>query len=124
MQPKDIRVCRHCKDDFNLLSPRKQHVGGYINECPDCVEERGGDDSPPKYLGVQAGDGKMSNVTILSFDDSASRDAYQRAWLNNSGYHKGKSCQLSSSNSAMRGMSFKRVSENNANSNHKGKSDG
>ena len=34
-----IRVCKHCGDDFNPFSQRKREVGGYVNECPDCVEE-------------------------------------------------------------------------------------
>ena len=43
-----IKECKHCGIEFNLHSRRKKQVGGYINECPDCVEERGGDQSPPR----------------------------------------------------------------------------
>jgi len=116
-----VRTCRHCEDEFNEWSKHKQEVGGYIDECPWCVEERGGDDSPPKYLGVQGGDGKMAGITILAFDDPADRERYKRAWANNTGMNKGKSCHLSGSNTAMRGMKFKKVGENMGNSNHKGK---
>ena len=35
-----IRTCKHCEDEFDCQSAEKQRVGGYINECPDCVEER------------------------------------------------------------------------------------
>lgn len=114
-------ICRHCEDEFNEFSQHKQEVGGYINECSWCVEERGGDNSPPKYLGVQGGDGKMAGITILAFDDPAARDAYKRAWANNTGAHQGKSCQLSGSLTAMHGMKFKKVGENMGNANHKGK---
>ena len=34
-----IKSCKHCGEQFNLHSHRKREVGGYINECPDCVEE-------------------------------------------------------------------------------------
>ena len=36
-----IKECKHCGIEFNLHSRRKKQVGGYINECPDCVEELG-----------------------------------------------------------------------------------
>lgn len=116
-----MKTCRHCKDEFNERSRHKQLVGGYIDECPWCVEEQGGDDSPPKYLGVQSGDGKMSGITILAFDDPVARESYKRAWANNTGMHKGKSCHLSGSNTAMHGMSFKKIGENRGNANHKGR---
>lgn len=114
--------CKHCGDKFDLHSPEKRRAEGYINECPDCVEERGGDDSAPRYLGVTAGNGKMSDITVLKFDNEQQREAYSKAWKNNSGYNKGKSCQLGTHLTAMSGMEFKVVSENRANDNHKGKS--
>lgn len=116
-----MRNCKYCEIEFDLHSTEKIKAGGYANECPDCVEERGGDNSPPLYLGVSAGDGKMSDVTILKFEDNKSRASYQKAWLNNSGHNKGKSCQLGTHLTAMSNMKFSIVSENRANSNHKGK---
>ena len=116
-----IRECKWCEIQFNTNSPQKIAAGGYINECPDCVEERGGDASPPKYLGVAAGNGKMSDITILAFGDDKSREMYSKAWLNNSGYNKGKSCQLGRHLTNMDGMKFRQVAENMANANHKGK---
>lgn len=116
------KVCRHCQEEFNLDSKEKQRAGGYINECPWCVEEMGGDKSPPKYLGVQAGNGKMADVTILKFSDQKSRESFSKAWKNNSGYNKGKSCQLGKHLTSMSGMEFQVIAENIANDNHKGKS--
>ena len=49
------------------------------------------------------------------------REKYKKAWHNNTGMNKGKSCHLSRSNTPMNGMKFRRVGENFGNSNHKGK---
>jgi hypothetical protein len=116
-----LKTCKWCGDSFNPNSPRKVQIGGYINECPDCVEDNGGDISSPKYVGVAAGNGKMSDITILSFETEEAREAYTRAWRNNAGFNKGKSCQLGRHLTSMHGMAFNQVAENIANSNHKGK---
>ncbi len=113
--------CKHCGINFNVHSHHKRRAGGYINECPDCVEERGGDQSPPKYLGVTAGNGKMCDVTILKFEDQASRAAFQKAWRNNSGQNLGKECQLGDHISSTAGLKFDIVAHNAGNDNHKGK---
>lgn len=115
-----MRECKHCGREFNPKSRAKQLAGGYANECPNCVEERGGDDSPPAYLGVAAGDGKMSGVTILKFDTPADREAYSKMWANNSGAHKGKSCQLGTHLTPSAGIKFTTVQRTEA-TNHKGK---
>ena len=112
--------CKHCDDEFNVDDPRKQKVGGFINECPDCVLDRGGDNSPPKYLGVTAGDGKMSGLTILKFESDEDRAAYAKMWRNNSGQNVGKSCQLGSHLSTTTGRKFKTVQTTQP-VNHKGK---
>lgn len=117
----NIRICKNCEESFNLLSNEKIRVGGYANVCPDCTEEEGGDLSPPRYLGMQSGDGKMSNVTILKFKNDQARAAYAKAWKNNSGFNKGKSCQLGNHLTSMSGMEVEVVAENRANANHKGK---
>lgn len=116
-----MMTCKWCSESFDLHSPEKRRVEGYANECPDCVEERGGDQSPPRYLGVQAGNGKMADITILQFENEAQRQAYSKAHKNNSGYNKGKSCQLGGHLTPMSGMKFKKIAENFANANHKGK---
>lgn len=115
-----IKECKWCETPFDTEGRRKREAGGYINECPDCVEERGGDDSPPKYLGVAAGDGKISGVTILKFQTEGDRKAYQKMWSNNSGQNKGKSCQLGTHLSATSGLRFETVQRTEA-VNHKGK---
>ena len=74
------------------------------------------------YLAVKSANGKMSDLTILAFDSQQDRDRYQRAWKSNTGHHKGKSCHLSGSNTVMSGLKFRKVCENRANANHKGKS--
>lgn len=117
-----MMICKHCNETFDLHSREKKEAQGYINECPDCIEEMGGDQSPPKYLGVAAGNGKMSDITILQFETEEQRSSYSKAHRNNSGYNKGKSCQLGNHLTSMSGMKFKKVAENFANANHKGKS--
>lgn len=115
-----MRECKHCGDEFNPKSRAKQLAGGYANECPNCVEARGGDDSPPAYLGVAAGDGKMSGVTILKFETDADREAYAKAHRNNSGQARGKECQLGGHLTPMSGLKFTTVQKTEA-TNHKGK---
>lgn len=120
MRISSTRICVHCETDFDLLSPMKIKVGGYSNECPDCVEERGGDMSAPKYLGVMAGDGKMSGVTILKFETEKDREAYAKMWRNNSGQNKGKACQLGAHLTCASGLRFKTLQKTES-TNHKGK---
>jgi hypothetical protein len=114
------RVCIHCDYEFDVDSPLKKRVGGKINECPECVEDLGGDNSPPRYLGVTAGDGKMSGVTILKFESEKDRESYSKMWKNNSGYNKGKECQLGGHLTSSSGMKFTTLQKTEA-VNHKGK---
>lgn len=115
------KICRHCSDPFDLDDPKKVKLGGYIDECPSCLEESG-DRSPPKYLGVSAGNGKMSDLTILSFKDDNSRESYRNMWQTNTGLFKGKSCQLGRGLTSTSGYKFNVVGEFRGNDNHKGKS--
>jgi hypothetical protein len=115
-----LKECKWCEAEFETESRRKKLAGGYINECPDCVEERGGDDSPPMYLGVCAGDGKLTGVTILKFETEADREAYAKAHRNNSGQNKGKECQLGGHLTPMSGIKFTTVQKTES-VNHKGK---
>jgi hypothetical protein len=109
-----MRECKHCGDEFNPKSRAKQLAGGYANECPNCVEARGGDDSPPAYLGVGAGDGKALGITILKFETDADREAYAKAHRNNSGANVGKSCQLGTHLTPMSGLKFTTVQKTEA----------
>ncbi len=110
-----IRVCVHCDDEFDDMSPEKRKSGGRINECPACAIE-----SVVKYAGVQAADGKQSQVTIMKFSSERDKSAYMRFWQNNSGFHKGKSCQLGTHLSTTPSIGFETISGFSP-TNHKGK---
>lgn len=108
-------ICKICEDEFDPASPEKRRVGGRINECPECSCE-----DTPRYLGLQNGDGKQAGITVLAFNKPSDREAYRRFWANNSGLHKGKSCQLGSHTSTDPGIGFRTVTQSTA-TNHKGK---
>lgn len=110
-----IKTCIHCGDHFNLNSPEKIKAGGKCTECPDCSEE-----PVVKYAGVQAADGKQAQATILKFDSQQDKDKYISFWQNNSGLHKGKSCQLGSHLSTTPNVKFETITAFNP-TNHKGK---
>jgi len=107
--------CAVCESPFDPRSPAKMRAGGRINTCPDCSDE-----PTVRYLGLQAGDGKQAGITVLSFGSSADRAAYADFWRNNSGIHKGKSCQLGTHLSTTPNVSFRTVTQSGA-TNHKGK---
>jgi hypothetical protein len=107
--------CIHCEDEFDINSPLKKQVGGKINECPDCSQEK-----VIKYAGVQAADGKQAQATILKFKSEKDKQAYLSFWQNNSGLHKGKSCQLGSHLSTTPKIEFETLQEF-VPTNHKGK---
>ena len=116
-----MKDCIHCGITFDHLSSFKRRIGGRINECPDCVEELGTETAVP-YAGVAAGDGKGVGVTVLAFGSEKDREAYVKAWRNNSGQNVGKSCQLSGSNSYMGNLKFRKVGESGSiGTNHKGR---
>lgn len=116
-----MKECKHCGEFFDLHSREKILAGGKINECPDCVEELGGDKSPPKYLGVAAGNGKMSDITIIACNTEEDKEKFARTWRNNNGQNKGKACQLGNHLSPTGGIRFSTVHVNESNGNHKGK---
>tara|TARA_R100000664_G_scaffold34235_1_gene55469 strand:+ start:10571 stop:10924 length:354 start_codon:yes stop_codon:yes gene_type:complete len=115
-----IKTCRHCGIDFNLGSYAKKKAGGKINECADCVEELK-TETAIKYLGLQAGDGKANSLSIVAFESNEDRSAYSSAWKSVTGFHKGKSCQLSGSQTNIGGRPMRHVNYVGGNSNHKGK---
>lgn len=110
-----IITCSECDADFDLHCAAKRSVGGNRNHCPDCAEE-----SAVKYIGLQAADGKQSQATILKFTSTNDREAYLKYWQNNSGLHKGKSCQLGNHLSVTPNISFEIV-QGFTPTNHKGK---
>ena len=108
-----IKICKHCGDDFDTNSTYKRRVGGYINECPDCVEEMGGDPAPV-IRGFVTGDGKMAAMQILKFKNTSDADQYGKNWNNNSGWQNRRT-------NSMNDIHFEKVGENIGSSNHKGK---
>jgi hypothetical protein len=115
-----MRVCVHCEIDFDDQSRAKRDAGGKINECPDCVEELG-TETAVKYLGLQAGDGKSNAISIVAFESNEDRESYSKAWKAVTGFHKGKSCHLSGSNTTIGNRPMRHVAYNAGNANHKGK---
>jgi len=111
----NIRRCIHCDDEFDLNSFAKIKAGGKANECVDCSEE-----TTTKYAGVQAADGKQAQATILKFSSDDDKEKYLSFWRNNSGFNKGKSCQLGAHLSTTPGIKFETVVAFNP-TNHKGK---
>jgi hypothetical protein len=114
------KICVHCEDEFDSVSARKRIVGGRINECPDCVEELG-TETAVRYLGLQAGDGKTNALSVVAFESREDRESYSRAWKAVTGFHKGKSCHLSGSQTSIGGRPMRHVSYVGGNGNHKGK---
>lgn len=110
-----LSECTECGFNFDPRSPAKLRAGGRINTCPDCSEE-----STVRYLGLQAGDGKQAGITVLQFSSQRDRETYSDFWKNNSGAHKGKSCQLGTHLSTTPGVSFRTVTQSTA-TNHKGR---
>lgn len=115
-----MRECIHCEIMFDPNSSAKKRAGGKINECPDCVEELG-TETAVKYLGLQAGDGKTAGISIVAFENDEDRTAYSKAWKAVTGFHKGKSCHLSGSNTTIGNRPMRHVAYNAGNANHKGK---
>lgn len=110
-----LKECIDCGSRFNPQSPAKIRAGGRINQCPDCSDE-----PVVKYLGLQSGDGKMASISILAFDTPGDREKYSDFWKNNSGYNKGKSCQLGDHLTPDPGIKFRTVTQSTA-TNHKGR---
>jgi hypothetical protein len=110
-----IRECNECGDEYDTASAAKRASGGLFIHCPSCSEEHA-----VKYAGVQAADGKQAQATILKFESERDKVAYIRFWKNNSGFNKGKSCQLGSHLSTTPAVSFQTVVAHSP-TNHKGK---
>ena len=116
----NTKTCRHCADTFDLDSHFKKQAGGKINECPSCVEELG-TETAVKYLGLSSGDGKTAAISIVAFESDDDRTAYASAWKAVTGFHRGKSCHLSGSQTTIGNRPMRHVGFNAGNANHKGK---
>jgi hypothetical protein len=74
-----LRECRECGDEFDSNSQWKREVKGYINVCPWCTEEAGGDPAP-EIRGFTTGSGKMADISFMRFEDRHAANQYRRAW--------------------------------------------
>ena len=114
------KTCIHCNDTFDPNSHFKKQAGGKINECASCVEELG-TETAVRYLGLASGDGKATAISIVAFESDEDRSAYASAWKAVTGFHKGKSCHVSGSQTTIGNRPMRHVGFNAGNSNHKGK---
>ena len=107
-----MKTCIHCEDYFDQRSVLKKSVGGYINECPDCVTDLG-TEKHVRYRGVVGAEGKMAAISIVAFNSEAEADQYVSSF-NSCGFGKKKinECNL---------INHYHVGNNIANSNHKGR---
>jgi hypothetical protein len=108
--------CSLCDTSFDLHSREKRQAGGIASHCPCCAEE-----TVVKYAGVAAGEGKQGAVQVLKFSSVEDRKNYLSYWQANSGFHKGKSCQLGWGTKSTPGIKFQTVATFTGNTNHKGK---
>jgi len=107
-----MNLCIHCEELFDKSSALKKRVGGYINECPDCVTELG-TEKHVRYRGVVGAEGKMAAISIVAFNSESEADQYVSSF-NSCGFGKKKinECNL---------INHYHIGNNIANSNHKGK---
>ena len=108
-----IKECKHCGDEFETNSPTKKRVGGYIDECPWCVEELG-TETTVRYRGVVSGNGKMAAISIVKFDNDMDADRYVRSF-NECGSFTGRKTNVCNT------ITHYHVGTNMGNDNHKGK---
>ena len=107
-----IKECKHCGDDFDTTSQTKKRVGGYINECPDCVIELG-TETAVRYRGVVDGSGKMAALSIVAFESQEDADAYVQTF-NSCGFGRRKTNNCNT-------IKHRHVGFMAGNDNHKGK---
>lgn len=81
-------ICIHCEIEFDKNSQLKRHIGGFVNECPDCVQELG-TEKAVRYRGVIDGSGKMAALSIVAFDSNEEAEAYVRSF-NSCGFGRRK----------------------------------
>jgi len=107
-----IKQCKHCEETFETTSTLKRQVGGYINECPDCVMDLG-TETTVRYRGVVDGSGKMAAISIVAFESEADADAYVSTF-NSCGFGRRKTNNCNT-------IPHSHVGFNGGNDNHKGK---
>jgi hypothetical protein len=107
-----MKNCKHCNIDFNEKSDYKRKIGGYIDECPDCVQELG-TEKAVRYRGVIDGSGKMAALSIVAFASNEEADEYV-SQFNSCGFGRRK---MNSCNE----IRHQHISFQSGNDNHKGK---
>ena len=107
-----FRECKHCGAEVDTYCQTKIEVGGYINECVDCVIELG-TETAVRYRGVIDGSGKMAALSIVAFDSKEDADAYV-ASFNSCGFGRRKTNNCNQ-------IRHRHVGFNGGNENHKGK---
>lgn len=107
-----IKECKHCEDLFETTSQLKRSVGGFINECPDCVLELGTEHAV-RYRGVVDGSGKMAALSIVAFESEDDADAYVSTF-NSCGFGRKKTNNCNT-------IHHTHIGFNGGNENHKGK---
>jgi hypothetical protein len=110
-------TCVECGSDY-LWNKARARAGGLRTHCLDCCDE-----TAVKYVGVAAGEGKMSAVQVLKFNSTEDRERYVEAWKVNSGLYKGKSCQIGRGLTSTPSVKFQTVTTNNPNQNAKGRAE-
>ena len=111
-----MRECRECGDEFDSNSRWKREVKGYINVCPWCTEEMGGDPAP-EIRGFVTGSGKMQDISFVRFESKAEADQYKKAWYAASG--GGNAIRYGHK---LNKIKYEHAGHNGGNPNHKGKS--
>jgi len=89
-----MNQCKHCEDIFDPMSLLKKRVGGYFNECPECVLELK-TEKAVRYRGVVGAEGKMAAISIVAFNSEDEADQYVSTF-NGCGFGKRKTndCNL------------------------------
>lgn len=118
-----LKTCVHCGEEFDTKSSDKIMVGGRINECSDCVVQLKTEKAPVS-IGVGAGDGKTTLITVMRFDSQSKASAYMKAYKNSTGFNKGRSCHLGSTNIMHTdSLGGRVIGEYGGNTNNKGRAD-
>lgn len=116
-----LKTCVHCSEEFDTNSLDKVRAGGKINECADCVVELK-TEKAPVTIGVGAGDGKTTMITMMRFPNQQNASAYMKAYKNSTGFNKGRSCHLGTTNIMHTDtLGGKMLAEFGGNTNSKGK---
>jgi len=106
------KKCKHCECTFDPTSQVKQRVGGYIDECAECVIELKTEQTV-RYRGVVDGSGKMAALSIVAFNSEEDAEDYVSSF-NSCGFGRRKTNLCNQ-------IHHNHVAFNAGNDNHKGK---